>query len=61
MAGMLIAGKSPRYFLPGAYVQYLRLAGTAHAQAAREIGKDFEKLALVILDRAHIAAPPAGF
>lgn len=29
MAGILLFGKNPRYFLPGAYVQYLRFPGTA--------------------------------
>ncbi len=27
MAGLLLFGKNPRFFLPGAYVQYLRLPG----------------------------------
>jgi ATP-dependent DNA helicase RecG len=27
-AGILLFGKNPRYFLPGAYIQYLRLPGT---------------------------------
>jgi len=27
-AGILLFGKNPRFFLPGAYVQYLKLAGT---------------------------------
>lgn len=27
-AGILLFGKNPRYFLPGAYVQYLKLPGT---------------------------------
>lgn len=27
-AGLLLFGKNPRFFLPGAYVQYLRLPGT---------------------------------
>ena len=30
-AGMLLVGKKPRYFLPGAYVQYLEFAGTSLA------------------------------
>ncbi|MDE3015615.1 MAG: putative DNA binding domain-containing protein [Pseudomonadota bacterium] len=29
IAGILLFGKNPRYFLPGAYVQYLRFPGTA--------------------------------
>ncbi len=28
ITGMLVAGKDPTYFLPGAYVQFLRIAGT---------------------------------
>lgn len=28
-AGLLLIGKNPRFFLPGAYVQYLELPGTA--------------------------------
>ena len=28
-AGILLFGKNPRFFLPGAYVQYLRMPGTA--------------------------------
>ncbi len=28
-AGILLVGKNPRYFLPGAYVQYLELPGTS--------------------------------
>lgn len=28
-AGILLIGKNPRYFLPGAYVQYLELPGTS--------------------------------
>ena len=38
-AGLLAFGKRPRHFLPGAYVQYLRLGGdtlTAPVQGARE-------------------------
>lgn len=27
-AGLLLFGKNPRYFLPGAYVQYLKISGT---------------------------------
>jgi ATP-dependent DNA helicase RecG len=43
MAGLLLFGKNPRYFLPGAYVQYLELPGTALAEAPSdnaEIGGD---------------------
>lgn len=29
MAGLLLFGKNPRFFLPGAYIQYLRLPGTS--------------------------------
>jgi ATP-dependent DNA helicase RecG len=29
VAGILMFGKNPRYFLPGAYVQYLKLKGTS--------------------------------
>jgi ATP-dependent DNA helicase RecG len=29
VAGILLFGKNPRFFLPGAYVQYLRLPGTS--------------------------------
>jgi ATP-dependent DNA helicase RecG len=29
VAGILMFGKNPRYFLPGAYVQFLRLPGTS--------------------------------
>ncbi len=36
VAGMLIAGKQPRFFLPGAYVQFLRLAGTSLADPIRD-------------------------
>lgn len=38
-AGLLVFGKQPRHFLPGAYVQYLRLGGdtlTAAVQVSRE-------------------------
>lgn len=28
-AGILLFGKNPRYFLPGAYIQYLELSGTS--------------------------------
>jgi ATP-dependent DNA helicase RecG len=27
-AGLLLIGKNPRFFLPGAYIQYLKLPGT---------------------------------
>lgn len=40
-AGLLAFGKNPRHFLPGAYVQYLKLGGdtlTAPVQVSREIG-----------------------
>lgn len=40
-AGLLAFGKNPRHFLPGAYVQYLKLGGdtlTAPVQVSREFG-----------------------
>jgi len=33
LAGVLMFGKNPRYFLPGAYVQYLKLPGTSLTDA----------------------------
>jgi ATP-dependent DNA helicase RecG len=36
VAGMLIAGKQPRFFLPGAYVQFLRIAGETLADPIRD-------------------------
>ncbi|MFZ5787134.1 MAG: ATP-binding protein [Acidobacteriota bacterium] len=43
MAGLLLFGKNPRFFLPGAYVQYLELPGTILAETPSdnaEIGGD---------------------
>ncbi len=42
-AGVLTFGKRPRHFLPGAYVQYLRLGGdalTSPVQGSREYGEN---------------------
>jgi ATP-dependent DNA helicase RecG len=36
VAGILMFGKNPRYFLPGAYVQYLKLAGTSLTDAPED-------------------------
>jgi ATP-dependent DNA helicase RecG len=33
VAGMLMFGKNPRYFLPGAYIQYLKLGGESLTDA----------------------------
>jgi ATP-dependent DNA helicase RecG len=43
MAGLLLFGKNPRFYLPGAYVQYLELPGTALAESPSdnaEVGGD---------------------
>jgi len=36
LAGVLMFGKNPRYFLPGAYVQYLRLPGASLTDAPED-------------------------
>lgn len=36
VAGMLVLGTRPRDFLPGAYVQFLRIAGTNHGDPIRD-------------------------
>jgi ATP-dependent DNA helicase RecG len=36
VAGILMFGKNPRYFLPGAYVQYLKLTGTSLTDAPED-------------------------
>ena len=36
VAGILAFGKNPRYFLPGAYVQYLKLNGTSLTEAPED-------------------------
>jgi ATP-dependent DNA helicase RecG len=36
VAGILTFGKNPRYFLPGAYVQYLNLGGTSLTDAPED-------------------------
>jgi ATP-dependent DNA helicase RecG len=36
VAGILMFGKNPRYFLPGAYVQYLKLGGTSLTDAPED-------------------------
>lgn len=43
MAGLLLFGKNPRFYLPGAYIQYLELPGTALTEVpvdTAEIGGD---------------------
>ncbi len=62
-AGVLAFGRNPRHFLPGAYVQYLRLGGTSLASpvvVAREYGDNLVGLVHsldVLLDGVLEARP----
>jgi ATP-dependent DNA helicase RecG len=44
-AGILLFGKNPRFFLPGAYVQYLRLRYETN-RSSRRPGRNFRRSAL---------------
>ena len=48
-AGILLFGKDPRYWLPGAYVQFLRLSGTRLESAEVIIEKEIDGDLLTVL------------
>lgn len=56
-AGVLLVGKRPRFFLPGAYVQYLEFAGTSLADVPidqAEVAGDLQSVLKELLGRLRL-------
>jgi ATP-dependent DNA helicase RecG len=56
-AGLLLVGKNPRYFLPGAYVQYLQLPGTSLTEVPvdqAEVAGDLQSVLKELLGRLRL-------
>ena len=56
-AGLLLVGKNPRFFLPGAYVQYLELPGTALTERPvdqAEVAGDLQSVLKELLGRLRL-------
>ena len=56
-AGLLLVGKNPRYFLPGAYVQYLELPGTSLTEVPvdqAEVAGDLQSVLKELLGRLRL-------
>jgi ATP-dependent DNA helicase RecG len=56
-AGLLLVGKNPRYFLPGAYVQYLELPGTSLTEVPvdqAEVAGDLQSILKELLGRLRL-------
>ena len=57
-AGLLLVGKNPRFFLPGAYVQYLELPGTSLTEVPidqAEVAGDLQSVLKELLGRLRLA------
>ena len=57
-AGLLLVGKNPRFFLPGAYVQYLELPGTSLNEVPidqAEVAGDLQSVLKELLGRLRLA------
>jgi ATP-dependent DNA helicase RecG len=55
--GLLLVGKKPRYFLPGAYVQYLELPGTSLTEVPvdqAEVAGDLQSILKELLGRIRL-------
>lgn len=56
-AGLLLVGKNPRFFLPGAYVQYLELPGTSLTELPKdqaEVAGDLQTVLKELLGRLRL-------
>jgi len=56
-AGLLLVGKSPRFFLPGAYVQYLELPGNSLTEIPvdqAEVAGDLQSILKELLGRVRL-------
>lgn len=56
-AGLLLVGKSPRFYLPGAYVQYLELPGTSLTELPvdqAEVAGDLQSVLKELLGRLRL-------
>lgn len=56
-AGLLLVGKNPRYFLPGAYVQHLELPGTSLTEVPvdqAEVAGDLQSILKELLGRLRL-------
>ena len=61
-AGMLLVGKNPRFFLPGAYVQYLELPGTSLTEVPidqAEVAGDLQNVLKELLGRLRLLVKTA--
>jgi ATP-dependent DNA helicase RecG len=61
-AGLLLVGKNPRFFLPGAYVQYLELPGTSLTEVPidqAEVAGDLQSVLKELLGRLRLVVKTA--
>lgn len=61
-AGLLLVGKNPRFFLPGAYVQYLELPGTSLTELPvdqAEVAGDLQSVLKELLGRLRLVVKTA--
>ena len=61
-AGLLLVGKNPRFFLPGAYVQYLELPGTSLTERPidqAEVAGDLQSVLKELLGRLRLLVKTA--
>jgi ATP-dependent DNA helicase RecG len=61
-AGLLLVGKNPRFFLPGAYVQYLELPGTSLTELPvdqAEVAGDLQSVLKELLGRLRLLVKTA--
>lgn len=61
-AGLLLVGKNPRFFLPGAYVQYLELPGTSLTELLfdhAEVAGDLQSVLKELLGRLRLVVKTA--
>ena len=61
-AGLLLVGKNPRFFLPGAYVQYLELPGTSLTKLPidqAEVAGDLQGVLKELLGRLRLVVKTA--
>lgn len=61
-AGLLLVGKNPRFFLPGAYVQYLELPGTSLTEIPvdqAEVAGDLQSVLKELLGRLRLVVKTA--
>lgn len=61
-AGLLLVGKNPRFFMPGAYVQYLELPGTSLTELPidqAEVAGDLQSVLKELLGRLRLVVKTA--